>query len=110
MTRRWALLAALASAGAVWPRVELPGAWLHAVHVPKAGGTTLDRALMRVHCFLGGDEADDESLQFDDGKFVSGNMPGTVVGFKVSNKELCESVGRYGTGRKPKCMNRSLLP
>ena len=57
MTRRWALLAALARAGAVWPRVELPGAWLHAVHVPKAGGTTLDRALMRVHCFLGGDEA-----------------------------------------------------
>jgi len=45
------LIAFLATAHAAWPRLETGATWYRAVHVPKSGGTTHDRALVAVYCF-----------------------------------------------------------
>ena len=51
---RVAALAFLATAHAAWPRLETGDTWYRAVHVPKSGGTTHDRALVAVYCFHAG--------------------------------------------------------
>ena len=49
-------LAVLATVYASWPRMETGETWYRAVHVPKAGGTTHDRALVAIYCFHAGQE------------------------------------------------------
>jgi len=51
-----AALALLATVHATWPRLETGETWYRAVHVPKSGGTTHDRALVAVYCFHAGQE------------------------------------------------------
>ena len=44
------IVAVLATVNAAWPRLETGDTWYRAVHVPKSGGTTHDRALVAVYC------------------------------------------------------------
>ena len=50
------IVAVLATAHAAWPRLETGATWYRAVHVPKSGGTTHDRALVAIYCFHAGQE------------------------------------------------------
>ncbi len=50
------IFALAATAHAAWPRLETGATWYRAVHVPKSGGTTHDRALVAVYCFHAGQD------------------------------------------------------